>query len=708
MIPFLNEVGDIWFDFAKLFVIQNSIFLGLVFLALFLLKNASAQVKYWITCIGLLKLVLPPFITVPFIKSPSADVVVPAVTNPVEQLVVVFQSFVQDIFLSNTAVLFSIWMILASLILLLFLFSTFRLKLRLRNSIFLQMIDSVKKYKIFQSKYISMPLTVGLFPKKIFVPEKWQKWSSDCKKMILSHEIAHIKRHDGLVQFIQIIVQAIYFFHPLVWILNKFMNKYREMACDDFAVSSSKGSSFEYSKYLTEIAEKMVSNRYKFVFVSAIFRIKFELLSRIQYQMKEVTMKRISKTKLSVIVVGLLLFILPLSLTSSQQRIDTKSEKVSQEKQKKKSLGEVVSKLFPLPEGGLKAIQKNVVYPDEAKRLGLEGKVVVKANVNTNGDVEKVSVLEGIVWDSKSREDKSPISNDRITKLFTQAAIDAVKKAKWSKSSIAELKDSEAGFEFKIPVVFSLDKKGQDVKPRSIGKVRGKITDKKTGKTLIGVDVLLEGTGKGAATDINGEFFIVNVREGIYSLKVSSVGYKTVKMDKIRVSSGLTTNVDFALEQVVVKLNESKKVIKKGVKIKAIEPGEPIYVPYSEPPEPIGGMKAIYNNLKLSKKMVNKITGGKITVNVLISEQGDIIDTKVEKSQSVFIIEDGILWTPGSKKNPDDDKWKPEYYGSKKAEKCYDSVIDAIKSVRWKPAKQRNKPVQVWIEVPVEFKVKKS
>ena len=113
MIPFLNHLGEIWFDFAKLLVIQNSLFLGFVFFALFLLKNASAQVKYWITLIGLFKLVLPPFIPSPFIKSSSVDVSVTAVSNPIEQLVIVYQSIIDGLFLTNTAILFSFWMILA-------------------------------------------------------------------------------------------------------------------------------------------------------------------------------------------------------------------------------------------------------------------------------------------------------------------------------------------------------------------------------------------------------------------------------------------------------------------------------------------------------------------------------------------------------------------------------------------------------------------
>ena len=203
MISFLNNFGEEWLVFAKLLVIQNSLFLGFVFLALFLLKNASAQVKYCITLIGLFKLILPPFIPSPFIKSRMVDVSAPAVSNPIEMLVVFYQSITKGLFLSNTAILYLVWMILAISILLIFVVSTIWLKFKLRNSSFLQIFDNGfekgnSKYKIYQSKLIKAPLTIGFFPKKIFVPENWQEWSADCKRMILSHELAHIKNRDVL------------------------------------------------------------------------------------------------------------------------------------------------------------------------------------------------------------------------------------------------------------------------------------------------------------------------------------------------------------------------------------------------------------------------------------------------------------------------------------------------------------------------------
>lgn len=79
------------------------------------------------------------------------------------------------------------------------------------------------------------------------------------------------------------------------------------------------------------------------------------------------------------------------------------------------------------------------------------------------------------------------------------------------------------------------------------GKLRGKITDKTTGDPLIGTTISLEGTMLGAASDINGDFVVLSVPPGIYSIKVSYVGYATVTISNVRVLSNVTITQDFAL-----------------------------------------------------------------------------------------------------------------------------------------------------------------
>ncbi|MCL5021069.1 MAG: TonB-dependent receptor, partial [Bacteroidetes bacterium] len=87
------------------------------------------------------------------------------------------------------------------------------------------------------------------------------------------------------------------------------------------------------------------------------------------------------------------------------------------------------------------------------------------------------------------------------------------------------------------------------------GRIEGKATDIKTGEALPGVTVQLEGTSLGAATDLNGRYFISNVPDGSYTLKASYVGYKTLTVG-IRVIGNELLQKDLKMEAVGVTTKE--------------------------------------------------------------------------------------------------------------------------------------------------------
>lgn len=79
------------------------------------------------------------------------------------------------------------------------------------------------------------------------------------------------------------------------------------------------------------------------------------------------------------------------------------------------------------------------------------------------------------------------------------------------------------------------------------GKIVGNITDLENGEPLIGANVLVEGTQLGAASDINGDYLILNVPPGTYTILGKFIGYKTQTISNIKVSVNLTTEVNFSL-----------------------------------------------------------------------------------------------------------------------------------------------------------------
>lgn len=81
---------------------------------------------------------------------------------------------------------------------------------------------------------------------------------------------------------------------------------------------------------------------------------------------------------------------------------------------------------------------------------------------------------------------------------------------------------------------------------------------------------MVVGTTIGASVDINGNYSILNLSPGTYSLRVSIIGYTTTQINGVVVSIDLTTTVDVQLEQENVKVGEvvvvaPQSVIKKDV-----------------------------------------------------------------------------------------------------------------------------------------------
>ena len=80
------------------------------------------------------------------------------------------------------------------------------------------------------------------------------------------------------------------------------------------------------------------------------------------------------------------------------------------------------------------------------------------------------------------------------------------------------------------------------------GKITGIVTDE-AGEPMVSVNVVIAGTTRGASTDLEGRFFILNVEPGTYDLRASFVGFRTVTQSEVIVNINKTTTVDFVLEE---------------------------------------------------------------------------------------------------------------------------------------------------------------
>ena len=108
---------------------------------------------------------------------------------------------------------------------------------------------------------------------------------------------------------------------------------------------------------------------------------------------------------------------------------------------------------------------------------------------------------------------------------------------------------------------------------QTTGKVSGTVTDAESGSPLIGANVILEGTSFGAATGLDGSFFIINVPPGIYNAKVSMMGYKTQMVELLRVSVNRTSAVNLALTPTVLETGEVVVVQAEKITVKKDQTG---------------------------------------------------------------------------------------------------------------------------------------
>jgi beta-lactamase regulating signal transducer with metallopeptidase domain len=109
--------------------------------------------------------------------------------------------------------------------------------------------------ELVESALVQIPTVVGWLRPVILLPASaLTGLSSEQLEAILAHELAHIRRHDYLVNMLQTVVEIFGFYHPAVWWVSHKIRVERENCCDDLAVSIS-GDRIRYARALTSMEE---------------------------------------------------------------------------------------------------------------------------------------------------------------------------------------------------------------------------------------------------------------------------------------------------------------------------------------------------------------------------------------------------------------------------------------------------------------------
>lgn len=255
------------------------------------LRNKSAHIRYLLWLIVLAKCLVPPFYAVPLAILPPQEKAEPApISQPAEMLPP--QHEAMDAMVAESSDLHSApleitwtrtvecgwrnmstrewlglgWIAGAAAFLIFNLLRALRANLwlwrrrqalpfELRNAIVDMFIGhGVKKLpKVWLVEGFSQPFVWGMWRGSIYLPVDFMKINKpEYQRSVLSHELSHVLRLDAAVNILQVIAQAIFWFHPLVWWANRKIRQEREKCCDEMAVARLNTSPRDYSTAILE------------------------------------------------------------------------------------------------------------------------------------------------------------------------------------------------------------------------------------------------------------------------------------------------------------------------------------------------------------------------------------------------------------------------------------------------------------------------
>ncbi|MDE2155025.1 MAG: TonB family protein [Xanthomonadaceae bacterium] len=125
-----------------------------------------------------------------------------------------------------------------------------------------RVVDMAKRFglrrrvTVLCSKVIATPALVGWWRPVILLPMAVAcGFPAQQIELILAHELAHLRRWDPLANLFQVVVETLYFYHPVVHWISRDVRDEREICCDELALSASGGSRRDFAQALAELGE---------------------------------------------------------------------------------------------------------------------------------------------------------------------------------------------------------------------------------------------------------------------------------------------------------------------------------------------------------------------------------------------------------------------------------------------------------------------
>lgn len=215
-------------------------------------------------------------------------------------------------------ILLMLWISVATFMLAVLAVIQIRLLRRLRND--RDQLSVSGKVKIYRTSQFAKPCLYGVFSPAVYLPQGVSV-SDQEEEQILIHELVHYRHGDHVWSAVRVMLLAIYWFHPLVWLAVFYSRKDAELACDESVIRQiGEENRFQYGRLLLRLAGP--SDKKQFLYAASLMSNRGkELEKRIRIISGE---KRFTKI---FMIPFLLLLLLVVGMTSS--RVEQKKRELT-------------------------------------------------------------------------------------------------------------------------------------------------------------------------------------------------------------------------------------------------------------------------------------------------------------------------------------------------------------------------------------------
>lgn len=128
--------------------------------------------------------------------------------------------------------------------------------LQIRFNLLRERLGIARPVALLVSGELDVPIAAGVLSPKVVLSRGYAEWDHARLDAVLCHELAHIKRWDAGTHFVSSVAAAIFWFHPLAWLMLRGMRIERERACDDYVLQAGARAS-DYAHDLLEIVSQV-------------------------------------------------------------------------------------------------------------------------------------------------------------------------------------------------------------------------------------------------------------------------------------------------------------------------------------------------------------------------------------------------------------------------------------------------------------------